>query len=350
MTTSVADRTVYPAAGPAGPGAPGRPAVRFGDAEWRSLGTGVRVLTTEVAGLAAARAAVADELDAIDLAASRFRPDSEVSTVAGAGGRAVPISPLLVAAIAAALRAARLTGGAVDPTLGGPMADLGYDRDFDALAGAGPSPAGAGPVPFGAGRGRAAARPGRVAVRRLAGWRSVELDPTAGTVRVPAGTVIDLGATAKAFAADRAARSAAAVAGCGVLVSLGGDIAVAGPAPAGGWRVRVTDDHASCTGGQEVTITSGGLATSSITVRRWRSQGRELHHLLDPATCAPVDGPWRTVSVAAGSCLDANTASTATIVLAGKGFGWLTGTGLPGRLVQHDGTVQRAGAWPQEGR
>jgi thiamine biosynthesis lipoprotein len=305
-----------------------RPPARFGDATWRALGTGVQVLTTCRADLAAARQVVAAEVAAIDLAASRFRADSEVSRLAAACGRAVPVSPLLAAAIAAALRAARLTGGAVDPTVGTAMADLGYDRDFAALS----------------------ARSGSVTVRRLPGWRSVELDAAAGTVRVPAGTMIDLGATAKAFAADRAARLAAAAAGCGVLVSLGGDVAAAGPAPAGGWRVLVTDDHARVDGGQRVTVSSGGLATSSTTVRRWLRNGRELHHLLDPATCAPVDGPWRTVSVAAGSCLDANVASTATIVLADRGLSWLAGTGLPGRLVAHDGTVHCVGDWPSEDR
>jgi thiamine biosynthesis lipoprotein len=307
---------------------PGPAPSRFGEAAWRALGTGVRLVSTDPAGLAAARQVVERELAAIDLAASRFRDDSEVSRLAAAGGRAVPVSPLLAAALGAALRAARLTGGAVDPTAGATLADLGYDKDFTLV------------------------RPGsgRLTVRRLPGWRSVELDAEAGTVRVPPGTVIDLGATAKAFTADRAAQLAAEAAGCGVLVGLGGDIAVAGPAPAGGWQVRVTDDHAHTDGGQRVAISSGGLATSSTTVRRWRRGGRDLHHLLDPATCAPVDGPWRTVSVAAGCCLDANVASTATIVLADRGLRWLAGTGLPGRLVSHDGTVHRVGDWPREAR
>jgi thiamine biosynthesis lipoprotein len=333
------------------------PVIGFGDAAWRALGTGVRLLTADPAALGVAREAVLAELDAIDRAASRFRPDSEVSTVAGAGGQPVPISALLVAAIAAALRAARLTGGAVDPTLGSTLSDLGYDRDFAAVSAApaarpsGRSPGAAGGHGRVAGRTSRCAEPGQVTVRRLAGWRSVELDPAGRTVRVPPGTMLDLGATAKAFAADRAARSAVAAAGCGVLVSLGGDIAVAGEPPAGGWRVWVTDDHAALPGtgiGQQVTIASGGLATSSSTVRRWRRYGQDLHHLVDPTTCSPVDSPYRTVSVAAGNCLDANVASAATIVLAGAGASWLARTGLAGRLVRHSGAVHRVGDWPRE--
>ena len=301
----------------------------FGEATWRALGTTALVLSTDPAGIDTARGTVERELDEIDLAASRFREDSEVSRLAAAGGRTVPVSPLLAAAIAAALRAARLTGGAVDPTVGTALAELGYDRDFAEV------------------RSAPGARPPLVTVRQLPSWRAVELDVGAGTVRVPAGMMIDLGATAKAFIADRAARLAADAAGCGVLVSLGGDVAIAGRAPADGWRVLITDDHARAEGGQLVAIRSGGLATSSTTVRRWRRGGLELHHLIDPMTCTPVDGPWRTVSVAAGCCLDANVASTATIVLGERGLPWLARTGLPGRLVARDGTVHCVGGWPQ---
>jgi thiamine biosynthesis lipoprotein ApbE len=301
----------------------------FGDASWTALGTGVRLLTTDPAALPAARSVLTGELAAIDAAASRFRRDSEVSRLAAADGAAVPVSPILAGAIAAALRAARLTGGAVDPTVGATLADLGYDRDF-ALVGAATD--------------RAA-----VAVRRLPGWRSVELDPATRTVRVPPATVIDLGATAKAYSADRAARAAAARTGCGVLVSLGGDVAVAGSAPEGGWRIVVADHHAD-TAGEAVAIGTGGLATSSTTARRWRRGGQDLHHLLDPTTCAPARGPWRTVSVAAGSCLDANIASTATIIMGARGRDWLAATGLAARLVAHDGGVTRLNGWPQADR
>jgi thiamine biosynthesis lipoprotein ApbE len=299
----------------------------FGDASWTALGTGVRLLTTAPAALPAAREVLVAELAAIDLAASRFRGDSEVSRLAAAGGAAVPVSPILAGALAAALRAARLTGGAVDPTVGATIADLGYDRDH-ALVGAD--------------------RPA-VTVRRLPGWRSVDLDAAAGTVRVPPSTVIDLGATAKAYSADRAARAAAERTGCGVLVSLGGDVAVAGPAPAGGWRITVADHH-SAVSGEAVTIRSGGLATSSTTARRWRRGGQDLHHLLDPATCAPARGPWRTVSVAAGSCLDANIGGTATIIMGARGRDWLAATGLAARLVAHDGGRTRLNGWPEADR
>ena len=180
------------------------------------------------------------------------------------------------------------------------------------------------------------------------GYTTVELDTVLHTVRVPRGVVLDLGATAKAWAADRAARAVHAACGCGVLVSLGGDIATAGAAPAGGWRVHVTDDHRAgpLAPGQTISIASGGLATSSTAVRRWRHDGATAHHLIDPAAGAPVRGPWRTVSVAADTCADANTAATAALVRQDRAPAWLEQLGLPARLVAHDGAVLRLAGWP----
>ncbi len=177
-------------------------------------------------------------------------------------------------------------------------------------------------------------------------------DSAARTVRIPAGFTIDLGATAKAWAADRAAQAAAQAAGCGALVGIGGDIATSGAAPARGWAVHVTDDHRDDhrAPGQTVTIRSGGLATSSTAVRRWRHRGRTMHHIIDPATGAPARGTWRTVSVAAASCADANIATTSALIRAGAAPAWLARLGVPARLVSRTGRVYTIGAWPADAR
>ena len=165
--------------------------------------------------------------------------------------------------------------------------------------------------------------------------RQVTLDVERRRLRVPEGVALDLGATAKAFAADRAARLIARAIGGGALVSLGGDIAVAGAAPGSGWRVLVTDAHDSPLDGpgQQVALAVGGLATSSTTERRWPTSHGEMHHLLDPSTGLPALTPWTTVSVAARSCLEANIASTAAILLGDSAPAWLSQRGLPARLV-----------------
>jgi thiamine biosynthesis lipoprotein len=297
-----------------------------------ALGSIATVAVTDPGALAPARSAVEQVVDAFDRACSRFREDSELTAVNAAAGGEVPASGLLLDAVEAALRAAVLTDGDVDPTVGEALVALGYDRDFEAVRAAGSTVA-----------------PVRVAA--VPGWRTVRVDREAGTVRVPAGVSLDLGATAKALAGDRAAETASRAAGCGVLVSLGGDIAIAGPAPAEGWRVRVTDDHRADTSvpGQWISLRSGGLATSSTAVRRWPTPAGDAHHLVDPATGTSASTIWRTVSVTAATCLDANVASTASIVRGERALGWLRSLGLPSRLVAVDGTVAHVAGWPAEG-
>lgn len=191
--------------------------------------------------------------------------------------------------------------------------------------------------------------PVRIACAPAPGWHRIEIDDERGRVRVPAGVEIDLGATAKALGADRAAAAAFRATGSAVLVNLGGDIAVAGPAPAGGWAIRVTDDHAGPqeAAGQTVTIRSGGLATSGVTVRRWQAADGPRHHILDPRSGEPAAVVWRTASVAAASCVDANTATTAAIVLGAGAAPWLLRHRLPARLVDARGRVLLIGAWPR---
>jgi FAD:protein FMN transferase len=316
---------------------------------FRVFGTTGTLLITEASALPAARRLADAEFAAVDLACSRFRPDSELSALNAAGGATVRISELFAELLGEALRAARLTDGAVDPTCGRALADLGYDRDFGLLE---PAPAGApgtaspGPAsPGPASSGPASQVP---SARAVPGWRSVQLDTGPPRATLASGAQLDLGATAKARAADRCADAIARQLGCGVLVSLGGDIAVAGPAPAGGWRIRVTDDHMAGPNapGQTVSITSGGLATSSTTVRAWARDGRRMHHIVDPATGEPARSCWRTVSVAAGSCTDANAASTAAIVRGAGAVRWLQDLSLPARLVREDGSVVVIAGWP----
>jgi thiamine biosynthesis lipoprotein len=310
---------------------------------WSALGTTAEVVVTDAAALDAARAAVVHEVDAIDRACSRFRDDSELACVNAAQGAPVEVSRVMAHAVAVALRVARATDGLVDPTLGEDLRAAGYDRDFTEVLNASTRAGGkAGADATGARRPRP-----RLRLRPAAGgWRGVEVDELLGIVTVPRGVALDLGATAKALAADLAARAAHTATGAGVLVALGGDIALAGEAPAGGWVVNVADDHAARTAAQTITLCSGGLATSGTTVRRWRVGGEPRHHIIDPDSGAPARTPWRTVTIAAASCVDANGASTAALVRGADAPRWLAAAGLPARLVAVDGTVVRVAGWP----
>jgi FAD:protein FMN transferase len=300
----------------------------IGRARFLALGSGAVVLVADERRLGAACLAVDAEVAEIDRACSHFREDSELAMVNNAGGREVAVGDLLLEALEVALRAARLTDGEVDPTVGEAVRVLGYDRDFPAV------PATGAPL---------------LRVAKVPGWRRVQVDRRRKRVRVPAGVRLDLGATAKALAADRAASQAGQAAGCGVLVSLGGDLATEGQPPAGGWAVRITDRHDAEPGadGETVRVHDGALATSSTTVRRWRRGDQQLHHLVDPATGRPAPVVWRTVSVAAATCVDANTAATAAIIRGERAPAWLDALGLPARLVRPGGSVLRVGGWPE---
>jgi thiamine biosynthesis lipoprotein len=293
------------------------------------------LLVTRRSAVRCAREILAAELRAIDAACSRFRPDSELTHLNRAHGRRMPVSPLFAHAIAVALRAAEASDGDVDPTCGQSLVQLGYDRDFAELARYQPVPAVAvRPVPAG-------------------GWQRVDLNEDSLTVQLPAGVQLDLGATAKALAADRAASAIATATSAGVLVNLGGDIAVAGPPPASGWRVEITrevdvDDDSEPQRPVVIALWDGGLATSGTCSRMWRRGGQLLHHIVDPRTGRSAESCWATVSVAAATCVDANTASTAAVIRSAAAVDWLAGLGLPARLVRADGAVITTEEWPDE--
>jgi FAD:protein FMN transferase len=305
--------------------------VSLGIVDGEALGGRTRLVVTRPERLEAARQAVESTLREVDLAYSRFRPDSELSLINCRPGAVQRLSPLLAAAIDAALRGARRSGGAVDPTVGPAMRIAGYDVTFAEVAPRGPAL--------------------NLRLRPAAGWDRVRFGEVSRTVCLPPGVELDLGATGKGLAADLAAAAAleAAGDGAGVLVSLGGDIATAGQPPAGGWVVQVSEDSGAPISRDEeaISIASGAIATSSTTVRRWARGEVVLHHILNPATGLPASGPWRTVSVVAASCLDANVASTAAIVKGEGACAWLREAGLAARLVGTDGRVARIGGWPE---
>ncbi|OLR94267.1 FAD:protein FMN transferase [Actinokineospora bangkokensis] len=295
---------------------------------WGSTAT---LVVADPARLRAAAAVLRAQLAEVEQACSRFRPDTEISVLHQHRGHAVAVSPLLAEALGVALRAARLTRGLVDPTVGTAMVEQGYDRDFADLPADDPRPATASRVP---------------------GYHRVHLDERARRVLLPRGVRLDLGATAKAFAADRAAGAIALRTGTGVLVGLGGDIATAGPAPGGGWQVAVGDDHRTAEHEpvSRIGLSAGGVATSSTTQRAWRRAGHPVHHVIDPRTGRSAEVVWRTAAVHAKSCVDANTAATAAIVLGADAPAWLAERNLPALLVAADGTPRPVGSWPAAGQ
>jgi thiamine biosynthesis lipoprotein len=300
----------------------------YGTAGWRALGTYVQLVVTGEDRLEEARALAVQVLDHVDRACSRFREDSDLSRANRNAGAWTRVDPLLAAAVAAAVGAAEQTDGLLDPTLGRSLAAIGYNRDIAAVRAA-PSPA-AIPIP---------AVPGA--------WARIEIDPDRGLL-VPDGVWLDLGATGKAFASDLVADAVSRELGTPCVISVGGDVAVGaadgGPAA---WRAAISEVP-DADPDSVVLLPGGGLATSTVLARRWQ-RGREVvHHLLDPASGRPVTPLWRTVSVAAPTCVAANTASTSAILVGDAAPAWLDRLGVAARLVDRSGNVTHVGEWLRE--
>lgn len=306
-------------------------------ADWQAWGLAVSVVVTEPGDSGRATRIVTDVMAEVDEACSRFRPDSELSRLAEQLPGGAEVSPLLAELVSSALDAAEQTGGTVDPTLGLDLIALGYDRDFFLVAGAEKG------AEKGAEQGASPSGDVSIMTARRPGWTRVLLDDR--TLTVPADLMLDLGATAKAWAADRAASRVASLLEVGALVSMGGDIATAGDLPAAGWEILVQDlpDDPF----QRISLTAGaGIATSSTQKRRWQKDGRALHHILDPRYGMPVDPVWRSVTVASETCLRANVLSTASIVRGFAAVAWLEGMNVSARFVDSAGRVVTTSGWP----
>ncbi len=297
-------------------------------AEFACFGTYGYLAVRRAAALPRALRITRTVIKDVDATCSRFRADSDLAAVNREPGRWVGVHPLLVEAVRVAVRAAAATDGLVHPLLGRPLVTLGYDRDFRELREIETTPTDT-PAPA------------------VDAWRSIELGE--GRIRIPAGTALDLGSTAKAWAADVVAAGLGQELGEPALVSLGGDITISAPDGAP-WRVAVAEqpsdlrERLACL----VTLTEGGLATSSTRVRRWTRRGTVHHHLLDPRTGEPAEEVWRTVTATGPSCVAANTATTAAVVLGEAAVPWLDRCDVTARLVAADGQVHTTGEWPHE--
>ncbi len=267
--------------------------------------------------------AVRNLFEGWEAALSRFRPASELSRVNRTPGQPVVVGRLIRTVVSAAVDAARATEGLFDPTLGRQMAAIGYNRSFTW------------PLRLGGG----------TFVRDLpaAGWRSIRVDDAAGTIAIPSGTALDLGGIAKGMAVDAAAHLLSELGAGTALVNAGGDMRVVRN-DAAEWQVAFAEaDDAA------VTLTSGALATSGVTRRRWVQDGVERHHLIDPRSGLPADSGLRSVSVAAPTCAQAEVAAKVALVLGrDAGIAFLGRLGLPGLLTLTDGAVHETATWPTQ--
>lgn len=265
-------------------------------------------------------------LSAFDDACNRFRSDSEITRVNAAGGVPLAVSPTFEAALEAALDCAALTDGLCDPTVLPALLALGYDRDYDELRGA-PD----------------VVRHPSVPAR---GVGAIDWDRAAHTVALADGAALDLGASAKALVADLVADQVAPSGG--VVVEIGGDVAVRGAGPEGPWAIGVSDSLVVTGDEERISIAGGGIATSSRTTRAWLASGELVNHVVDPRTGEPAGGAYTTATVAASSCVRANALATGALLWDEDAPYHLAQAGAAARLVRADGSLEYVGGWTRE--
>jgi thiamine biosynthesis lipoprotein len=290
---------------------------------WGLSGT---LVTEHDADLEFATIRLWDWLNRIDSACNRFRDDSEISKINEGLGDVFVVSDVFAQCLDAALQSATWTEGLCDPTVLNALLALGYDRDYaDVLRGP--------EVVTSA----TSSTPGIDAIHFDASTNELTLDPPCR---------LDLGASAKALACDLVAHDLADRGG--VLVEIGGDVALRGAGKDGPWVVGVADtDHIN---GNErrVAPAPGGVATSSTQLRAWPSTTGRLNHIIDPRTGDCARGPYTHATVSAPSCVMANAFATAAL-LWGEDAGFhLAQSGLSARLVRHDRSVEFIGGWPED--
>jgi FAD:protein FMN transferase len=265
-------------------------------------------------------------LDAVDASCNRFNVDSELSRLNESHGASTPISPTLEMALIAALRAADVTHDLVDPTVLPALLALGYDRDFDELAN-------------GNSNLEHAALPAM-------GPSAIHLDVDDHTVILDPPCRLDLGASAKALAVDLIADDVAESGG--VVVEIGGDVAVRGEGPQGPWAIAVSDTLVLEGNEPRVALRHGGIATSSTNSRTWRVGERTVNHIIDPRTGRCARGLYTAASVSASDCVLANAFATAALLWNEDAGYHIAQAGWSARLVRRDGSRDFVGGWPQD--
>jgi FAD:protein FMN transferase len=216
------------------------------------------------------------EFERLEALLSRFRPDSQLSALNRLGS--FDAGDDLLAVTRLALEARERTEGRFDPTVHDALVAAGYDRTFDEIAADG-EPGGARPCG------------GEVHID----GRRIELEP---------GFRLDLGGIAKGYAVDRSAELLGTAGPC--LVNAGGDLAAHGRS----WPVGVETADGQIT----LALEDGAIATSGRDRRRWRRDGTEAHHLIDPSLGAPADSDFLRVTVVAATAVEAEVLAKAVFL------------------------------------
>lgn len=302
---------------------------------WPAMGSTVEVFALDADERVLDWARV--ELAALEASWTRFDPASELCQLnASAGSGPVVVSIPLLDAIDASLRLWRATDGCFDPTTLAALEALGYDSSFDMVRARPVTrtavvPSGE-PAPVSSGPG-------------LLSALGIVVDHERQTVQLPAGVRLDLGGVGKGLAADRIAVGMVERGASGSCVSVGGDVAVCGVTPDGGWRIGVSDPFEPDRDRWEIPLTRGAVVQSNCLVRSWGPADARRHHIVDPRTGTSADsGVVGAVVVADEAWWAEGVAKAAIVAGAVRGVEMIERLARAGWLVLADGSVVMAGS------
>ena len=290
----------------------------------------------------ALQAGIQRQLDSIVDQMSTWKPDSDLSRDNSAqAGTWIALKPEFLAVLDQALKLARDSDGAYDPTVG-PLVNLW---------GFGPDSA----------RSEPPSRTEIQSTRRRVGWQRVTVDRTHSRVLQPGGIYLDLSSIAKGYAVDQVSEYLVAQGHTNTLVEIGGDFRARGHrGKDDGWRVALerpgsgAEERALQTNildSTDVTtvlaLSDRGLATSGDYRHRFEASGREYSHHIDPRSGYPVEPAIASVSVVAATCAQADPLGTTLIVMGpAAGMRWATARGIAALFVIPEGAGFRRQATP----
>lgn len=274
--------------------------------DFRAMGTDITIIDPDTDGADRARA----WFETVELMASRFIPTSELSRLNADPRHEVEVSPEMAEVLGSAQLLRERTAGLVDPAVGGSVIAWGYDKTFAEISDRDEPPA---------------------ATPAHKDWR-IE----GHVVSRSPGLILDLGGIAKGWTSDSAVRR-----GMATVVSAGGDICSSDPET----EVEIIDPWGDVAA--TVHLGLGGLATSSITGRRWHVRGRSAHHIIDPRTGAPAHTPVFSASVSAATAAEAEAGAKAVLLLGADGLAWAEKQSWihAAMVVWQDGNVYATTGW-----
>jgi thiamine biosynthesis lipoprotein len=243
----------------------------------------------------------------IERVCSRFDDASEVRQLAARPNEPVAVSDVLFETTRFALALAAETDGAFDPTVGRQLERRGFDRNY-----------------------RTGVRVSTIAVDDApATWRDVHVDDDARTLTLDRPLLLDLGAVAKGFAIDMAARELRETAN--FAIDAGGDLYLAGHNEHGApWRVGIRHPRDPAATVAELEVSNAAVCTSGDYLRRNPAGG---HHLIDPRT-GDAARDIVSATVTAPLAMVADGLATAAFVLGpSQGVALLERHGVDGLLI-----------------